>query len=399
MTHPDIKSWADTYYGRTSAAFFGLSVTFLALFFHYPEPWPGAVIGADFVNTWMGARRALEGQPQEWFDTNVYNAALREMFGETFPEHHWSYPPHLLLVTWPLGFLAYFPAFVVWCGVGFALYVAVAAQGDRRGDRLLMLVAAPAIVMNIISGQKGFFTAGLLIGGLSLLDRRPIVSGILFGVLTMKPQLGLLLPLMLLLKGQWRCIISATVTTLILVGVTGAIFGADVWPRFFSDSVPTQSEWLTHGSGIFPSMMPTAFMNARITGLPADWAWVVQAPVSIAAIAALTWTCWRQRDPVLSTALFLTASFLVTPYAFHYDMIVFGWVLAQLRDHEGSQRLDHHLAIAVWTLPAWTVLLGYNGIPISCPVLIAFGARLIWRMARDETSLVPREFQFHASRP
>jgi uncharacterized membrane protein len=112
-----------------------------------------------------------------------------------------------------LGFLPYPLAFAIWSLAGFALYMVVAAAGERRPSHILMLAVAPAAVVNLVGGQNGFFTAVLLIGGLSLLDRRPIVSGILFGLLMIKPQLGLLLPLMLALTARWRCIASAAVTT------------------------------------------------------------------------------------------------------------------------------------------------------------------------------------------
>ena len=167
-----------------------------------------------------------------------------------------------------------------------------------------------------------------------MLDRRPIVSGILFGLLTVKPQLGLLLPLLLVLTGRWRCIAAAAITTIMLMGVTACIFGADIWPRYVAE-LGTETVVLAYPwAGIFPSMMPTAFMNARIAGWTLPWAWTAQGFMSAAAIVAAGWTFWRRRDPVLSTALFLVASFLVTPYAFNYDMVVMGWVLAQLRDHE-----------------------------------------------------------------
>ena len=283
---------------------------------------------------------------------------MQQVFGPDFPEHHASYPPHLLLFTWPLGLLPYLPAYAIWSIAGLALYMFAAAGGERRPDRLLMLAVAPAVVVNVYGGQNGFLTAALLIGGLSLLDKRPILSGVLFGVLTVKPQLGLLLPLMLVLTGQWRCIASAAATALGLGALTAASLGPEVWPAFLYLSVPKQQAVLAYGSGIFPAMMPTAFMNARIAGLPLDWAWAMQGIVSSAAVGAVVWTFWQQRDPALSTALFVTASFLVTPYAFNYDMVIFGWVLAQLRDHDGTRSFDDRLAMVVWILPVTTMILG-----------------------------------------
>lgn len=381
---PD-KASSDRLYGRMTVIAASLAVTVLVLYFSsstFPFESTGYLLGRDFVNTWMGAQAALDGHPQQWFDTNVYNAALKQTFGAEYPEHHWSYPPHLLLATWPLGFLPYMPALALWSVLGFALYMVVASDGERRLPRLLMLAAAPAVLVNLIGGQNGFFTAVLLIGGLSQLDRRPVVSGILFGILTIKPQLGLLLPLMLVLGAQWRAIAAAAATALTLAGVTSGVFGTDIWAMFLRDSVPRQTEWMTHGAGIFLSMMPTAFMNMRIAGTPLTWAWAAQVIVSAGAVAAVIWTFWRPRERVLSTALLLTAMMLVTPYAFNYDMVVFGWILAQLRDLDDTTVWDDYLALAVWTLPLTMVVLGLAGIPISCLVMILFAGRLLWRLSR-----------------
>jgi alpha-1,2-mannosyltransferase len=345
----------------------------------------GYLIGRDFVNTWMGARSALAGGPAPWFDFDTYNAVLAAQFYPEFPHHNWSYPPHLLLMTWPLAFLPYLPAYLVWCAVGMALYVLAASEGGRRRERLFMLAVAPAAWMNIFTGQNGFLTSALLIGGLAQLGRRPILSGICFGLLSIKPQLGLLLPVMLVLTGQWRAILAAIATTVILVVATGLMFGFEIWPEYFRLVPPVLSAILAEGQGLFTIMMPTVFMNARIAHLPLDVAWALQIAMSLAAVAAVVWTYWRRRDPVLSVALFVTATFLVTPYAFNYDMVVFGWVIALLREQRGEP-LDDRLAMAVWTLPVTAMLLGLFAIPGSVAVLAAFAVRLLWRLKTGEAA-------------
>jgi hypothetical protein len=163
--------------------------------------------------------------------------------------------------------------------------------------------------------------------------------------------------------------------------VTALLFGIDVWVDYIKVAMPMQQIVLTHGSGIFPAMMPTAFMNARIVDLPLPWCWAIQCVASVAAIGAVIWTFWTPRDRNLSLALFVTASFLVTPYAFNYDMVVFGWVVTMIRDHETSGIKDHRLALAVWTLPVSTILLGLAHIPMSSVVLMIFAGRLVWRLA------------------
>jgi alpha-1,2-mannosyltransferase len=279
--------------------------------------------------------------------------------------------------------LPYLPGYVAWCVLGMALYLLASSEGGRRRDRLFMLAVAPAAWINIFAGQNGFITSALMIGGLAQLGRRPVLAGICFGLLTIKPQLGLLVPVLLVLTGQWRAILAATATTAALVVATGLLFGFAIWPDYVRLVLPLQSAILTEGQGIFTLMMPTVFMNARIAHLPIDVAWALQIATSLAAVAAVVWTYWRKRDPVLSVALFVAATFLVTPYAFNYDMVVFGWVLALLRE-KGGAPLDDRLAMAVWTLPVTAMLLGLFGIPGSAVVLVAFAGRLLWRLKAGE---------------
>src|SRR5262249_29996636 len=161
------------------------------------------------------------------------------------------------------------------------------SDGGRHKQRLYMLAVAPAVWINIFAGQNGFLTSALMIAGLAQLGRRAVFSGVCFGLLTIKPQLGLLLPLMLVLTGQWRAIIAAVATTAVLVLATGALFGFEIWPQYVRMALPVQSEILTQGEGIFTMMMPTVFMNARIAHLPLDIAWALQGAVSLAAVAAV----------------------------------------------------------------------------------------------------------------
>ena len=345
----------------------------------------GTAIGRDFLNTWMGGRSALAEGPAAWFDFRVYNDLLRSLVGiaETY---FWSYPPHVLLLIWPFGLMPYLPAFVLWTLGGFALFLYAAASGGIERKHFFFIAVAPAVAVNVLIGQNGFFTAALLICGLINLDRRPVLAGALFGILTVKPQLGLLLPLMLVVSGRWRAIVSASATTAALVAATSWLYGVDIWLAYLDTVVPQQQVLQEHGGGLLLLQAASAFHAGRLVGLPLGSAWALQAIVSAAAIAAVIWTFRRGRDPVLSIALLIAATFLVTPYALNYDMVVLAWVLALLRQREGNEPIDHFLIIAVWTLPLTMMLAGLIHIPLALLVLAAFAARLVWQLAQSDAA-------------
>jgi hypothetical protein len=389
---PSDQAQIDEMYAKLTvgAAVFAvvLEISYLVMTGLHPfgKPWVEGThfaVGRDFINTWMGGRSVFGDGPAAWFDPQVYNAVLREMLGPEFGEHFWSYPPHILLFIWPLGLLPYLPAYIAWCAVGLALYL-LACSGAIRREHLLFLAVAPGVAVCVFFGQNGFYTAALLIGGLLSLDRRPVLAGILFGILTVKPQLGLLLPVILLLERRWVTIASAVATAAALVVATAMLFGWNVWFEFWAKVIP-QQQWLTvHGGGLLFAMVSSVFYGARLVNLPVAVAWALQGIVAAPAFAAVVWTYWKRRDPALSLALFVTATFLVTPYILNYDMVAFGFVVALLRERTDNTLADHWLLIAIWTLPVTMMLAAAAWIPLAPIVLIAFASRLVWRLAWND---------------
>jgi alpha-1,2-mannosyltransferase len=157
-----------------------------------------------------------------------------------------------------------------------------------------------------------------------------------------------------------------------------------VWIEFWQKAVPEQ-QWLTaHGGGLLFAMMSSVFYGARLMHLPQALAWALQGIVAALALAAVVWTYWKRRDPTLSLALFVTATFLVTPYILNYDMVVFGFVVALLRERADNTMRDHWILIAVWILPVAMMIAAAGWIPLAPVVLIAFASRLVWRLVQSD---------------
>ena len=367
----------------------GLEIGYL-LYSPIPYDPVGYLVGRDFVNTWVGGELALTRAPQTHFGVDAYNALLAEKFGGRYPLHIWSYPPHLLLLTWPFSVMPYLPAYFLYCAAGLIVYLAVVADGQRRANHLVLLTLAPAVTVNIWCGQNGFWTTALLVGGLIQLDRRPLFAGVLFGVLSIKPQLGVLLPLMLVLTARWRTIIAAAMTIAVLLMLTTLAFGPTVWTAYVNDAMPVQARVFLRDYENFMTHMPTVFMNARVAGLSLPAAASLQALLSLASVIAVAWTFRRGRDTDLSNALLVTATFLATPYAFNYDMVVFGWVIIKLMDRSDNNTWDYGLMLAVSATPFMTVPLGIAGLPVSVLPMLGFGSRLLWRIANSQAAPRPQ---------
>jgi len=186
------------------------------------------------------------------------------------------------------------------------------------------------------------------------------------------------------LTGRWRTIAAAAATVVALLAVTTLVFGPKVWTAYVNGAMPTQTRVFLKDFEHFMTHMPTAFMSARVAGFSLSTAAWAQGVVSTATVIAVVWTFWRRREPDLSNALFVTAVFLVTPYAFNYDMVAFGWVVIKLMDRPDNDAWDYGLMLAVWALPLLTVPIGMAGIPLAFLPLLALAGRLLWRIWKAE---------------
>src|SRR5439155_13046111 len=121
---------------------------------------------------------------------------------------------------------------------------------------LVAAAAAPTTTIAILSGQSGLLAAALFAGGVRLAGRAPVASGIMFGLLTFKPQLGLLVPVALVAARLWRTIAAAIATAVLLIVVTSLLFGADIWARW-AGFVPVFSRQFAGESSEIVHLMPT----------------------------------------------------------------------------------------------------------------------------------------------
>ena len=100
---------------------------------------------------------------------------------------------------------------------------------------------------NTLVGQNGFLTAALIGGTLYLMPVRPVLAGICLGLLSYKPQYGLLFPLVLIAASQWTVFITAGVTAIALAFASWLAFGTESWQAFFHWMPMFSQAFLTEG--------------------------------------------------------------------------------------------------------------------------------------------------------
>jgi hypothetical protein len=280
---------------------------------HGPKAFPFG----DFFALWSYARIVML-HPAAWlYDPAWLHQAQVAMGMPPDDQNPFPYPPTFLLLVWPIGLLPFWPAYIAWVGGSFCLCLLATCLGARgKAGAVAATLFAPTTTACVVSGQSGFLLAALLVGGLRLLERRPLLAGVLFGLLTYKPQFGLLVPVALLAAGRWRCIAAACATTAALVVLDTAMFGRSIWMAWWR-SLPGYAAFFDRATAGIRTI-PTVLGNVQALGLSHGVAQSVQAAAALLAAAAV-WAAWRRGGPFAAPVL-LAATCLATPHAFLYDL-------------------------------------------------------------------------------
>lgn len=378
--------------GRLGYYGWSLNASGLSVMSDKPPTW-------DFTNLWMGGRLALTQPLEAVFSPETFREAMRAMFGQTVDQAEWSYPPTILLVGAPLAFMPLMVAYGLFSIGGLIALMLVCRMAGLSKSMCLLVAVSPPVLFNGVFGQNGSWTTAFLIGGLILSDRRPMLAGLLIGLLTMKPHLGLLVPLCLVAAGHWRAFGWACVFSLAIAGLTTAVFGAESWILFLTETRPLMQAILEipWGSEDYQMNVVTVFHLARALGAGVEAAYAVQA-VATGCAAVAAWRLWRApgADPLLRAATTALLTLIASPYGWNYDTIPLAVALVALaaKDREANP-LPLSLA---YFYPAVNNRVTVYILPVA-PLVIAFVAYACWRAAIRGAPAVTHESRVFAAAP
>ncbi len=376
---------------------------FLVVTAHGGVDLQGRPLGTDFSNVYAAGTYALGGDANAAFDPPQQFAREQAIFGPATQFYGWHYPPYFLFVATPLALLPYGLALAVWQTLTLGLYLLTMwrivslsprVPGPSREELLwfLLALAFPAVLINIGHGQNGFLTAALMGGALVVLDRRPLVAGILFGLLVYKPQYGLLLPIVLGVSGRWKCFAAAAATVVLLTVATTLTFGASVWGAFIDSTHFTRTVVLEQGNTGWYKIQ-SVFAWARMWDAPIPLAYALQGIMTVALATALAWL-WRAAAPYpLQAAALCLATILATPYSFDYDMMVLAPAIAFIAVDgfvRGFGPWEKTLLAALWLMPLFARSIALVSlVPLGAPVMVA---AFVLILRRSELCAAPMTF-------
>jgi alpha-1,2-mannosyltransferase len=299
-------------------------------------PYPGKIglnyntLGTDWMVLYGAIRSVLDGHAALIFDgdrfTDFLNTAFANRLSEPLEFRPWAYPPSLLLVLLPFAPLGFFGSYVAFqIATAGLLALALRSNGGgsiSSGALIAMALLCPASAINVIDGQLVFLVAALIVGGLALLDARPFLGGMILGLLTIKPQFCVLVPLALIAARQWRALLGAALSALVMAVASGMIFGWELWQRWFpfiiENLISPGEKWIEYGRMWGNSV----YTCAVLLGAPQRLASGVQLFAALVAAASVI-LAFRSRLSVKEkTAVFLTATILAAPHSGPYDALL-----------------------------------------------------------------------------
>ncbi|MEX0276637.1 MAG: glycosyltransferase family 87 protein [Ruegeria sp.] len=276
-----------------------------------------AALNVDFRVFWAAATLAASGAPLDALNIDQLSTVHGVVNDDWMP---WAYPAGFLVALMPLGVLSFSAAWLAFTLVSIGASLA-AFRPFSGGITPVWLgfALAPAMMPNLTMGQTSVLWTAGIVGALALLRaERPIMAGVVIGLLTLKPQLGLLVPIALIAATAWPTFISAAVTTIAISVISTLIVGIEYWGEMY-EMMRLHFESV-RGASDENALMISAFAAFAGVGIPDAAALTLQW--AITGLAAITvFVAWRSPKVGfdLKAATLLLGIVSSTPYLWFYE--------------------------------------------------------------------------------
>jgi hypothetical protein len=324
----------------------------------------------DFDAFYIVAGMIWRGEIEQAYAFATMGQVQKALAGrETFLP--WTYPPQFSLLVAPLAFLPIGAAYALFTGGTLAAYLATLRRITGENFALTLLLLFPAFCIMIACGQNGFLT-GVLIGLTCWgLQKRHALAGLPLGLMIIKPHLAIAFAVYALAARRWSTVLIAAATVVITSAFTTILLGPGVWTAFLG-SLKEARIFLEQG--LYPLYrMISPYAALRTLGFPASGAFLGQILAAGLAITLVCVAAWRGFRPRQSLGLTAMASLLISPYAYDYDLPIFGIGLALLLPDIMRLASPRERA-AIYGL---TFMMGFFGLAQSFRLQVQFGPHAV----------------------
>jgi hypothetical protein len=323
----------------------------------------------------------------------LYNIDISSKFTHAYlPEakhYPWFYPPHYIFHIYLLGMLPLMMAKCTFLILSIILFYYAVYLWCQRTDLTQNIVyyifATPFMFFVLLTEQNSLYTASFLLIGLHFLDKKPVVAGLCFALLTYKPQFAVLIPFALLLTKNYQTFFYAFVFFALQVIASIFVFGIAPWIAFFAT---TDNVWqLLANNTLNTQMMSSSFASFITLGVMLKTAKILSIIwfIPISSIGLYIW--YIRKGDALAKAIFISAICLASPYLFHYDMFILILSVLFYLEHKKFQisNFDILIFFLLIIICIFLVIMAENteiSLLILCSILI-FGYLLYYH--RKET--------------
>ena len=334
--------------------------------------------GRDFVNVWSGGRLLLDGNLAPLYDIDAYQGWQAANLDPGIANHNYSYPPTSLLYAWTFASLPYPVALLAWLALSCIAFVTAARPWLKdAGIASPWALLLPTTALCLWAGHYGLFFGALWLWAWRNVDHHPRTAGIATALMIIKPHLALLMPVLFALKGAWRAFAWAALTVGLLVGLSIALFGAELWYTYLTATSGTQLGLVDNIDSFFARMMTGTVTNMLAAGASPAMAWGAQIVMALLAFLLVL------RLPRDATSLCFggaIATFLILPYGFNYDLTVVGLATLLIAHHAWRHRdwIRAFMASCIIAMPPAMNYLAKEAIypaPIALLILLVFASQ------------------------
>lgn len=285
-----------------------------------------APVGIDFGIYYTAGQMVINSQTDNLYNHKTFYLKLNKILEREVPEAlGWSfpYPPIFLLFIIPFSIFPFRIALILWLLVTFTLAIFAAYLLIPQYKEVVMLVCGfPGVLMNLRWGQNAFLNTALIGLGFYYLDKKPILSGLMFGLLTYKPQIAFFPLLLLLITKNWKVLTWSAVFTIVAAIMSAILFGMSTWYNFIDTLFNSSKTLLATGWEQISAIQPSLYSVFRILGLENRSAIILIGIIAVIITIISTWV-WRKTDrSTLKGTVLVLGIFLAMPYYMQYDLMI-----------------------------------------------------------------------------
>ena len=324
----------------------------------------------DFTTAWSASRLLHDGNIGVVYRPWVFARWVSERFPDVHPTGFLRIPPDVVVTFW-MGWMGPGAARCVLFVLSLGIPAVVLRRCGMGGWPVLAVCASPAMLTAGLGGHDGAIVGALLMGGFFALARgRDAVAGILFGFVVVRPEMLLMVPVVMIRTMRWRAALAfaGTVSLLAILCDPGGD-STDTWQPYIHRILPMTMDALrapwTNGADQW--RMASVFAAARSAGAGIGEAWTLHAVVA-SCVCVAVWKAWGTASAdTLELAVYSSCMALLTgPWTSVWDMLPLAVAAALVamrgRRESGAETM---LISAAWLMPGFAMLL--EGTAVSSP--------------------------------